>query len=117
MNEKKKVNIKKTIHAQLIVSQLAFLITNLYKNKHDKSMIVNKSTLTEGFYEKFMYNFFTNNKFTKYFLLNFIDLYIDYVKSNIGKSYLHTCKRSNFKWYFKKYMKSPKKTKRTSINK
>lgn len=102
MNEKREENIRKTIMSQLIVSQITFLIVNLNKQK-DNNHVVNKSILTSGMYDKFLYCFFNNIKLTKYFLLNFIDIYIQIIISNKGKSFEHVCKRANFRWYFKKH--------------
>ena len=85
MNEKRLEDINKTIICQLIVSQITFLIVNLNKNINEE-LIVNKSILVEGVYGKFLYNFIKNVKFTKYFLLNFIDVYVQYVRSKKGRS-------------------------------
>ncbi len=108
INEKREKDIRKTILANLIVSQLAFMFVNLDKKTKNKDKIINKSILTEGIYEDFLYNFFNNFKFTKYFLLNFFKTYVKYIATNRGKSFEHTCKRANFRWYFKKYFKNVK---------
>jgi len=108
MNEKRVDDINKTIICQLIISQITFLIVNLSKNIKDDELIVNKSILVDGIYGKFLYNFIKNIKFTKYFLLNFIDVYIQYVRSSSGRSFKHTCKRANYRWYFKKHFKNNK---------
>ena len=108
MNEKREVDINKTIICQLIISQITFLIVNLSKNTKDEELIVNKSILINGIYGDFLYNFIKNIKFTKYFLLNFINVYIKYVRSKKGRSFKHTCKRANYRWYFKKYFKNNK---------
>ena len=106
INEKRENDIIKTISAHLIVSQITFLFVNMFK-KHD-NVIVNKSVLTTGIYGKFLYNFFNNQKFTKYFLLNFINVYIQYVNSKKDRTFKHQCKRPNYRWYFKKYFKNEK---------
>ena len=106
INEKREKDIIKTISAHLIVSQITFLFVNMFK-KHD-NVIVNKSVLTTGIYGKFLYNFFNNQKFTKYFLLNFINVYIQYVNSKKDRTFKHQCKRPNYRWYFKKYFKNEK---------
>lgn len=108
MNEKREKDIIKTIISQLIVSQMTFLFVNLFKKHDNDSKIVNKSVLTVGIYDKFLYNFFNNHKFTKYFLLNFINEYIQYVNSKKGRSFKHQCKRPNYRWYFKKYFTNVK---------
>ena len=108
INEKRENSIKKLILSQLIVSQIAFIFVNANKGHKNKDKILNKSVLTDGFYDKFLYNFFQNAKFSKYFLLNFIKTHMIYIDTNRGKSVKHTCKRSNFRWYFKKYFKNVK---------
>ena len=107
-NEKQEKNIKKTLLANLIVSQITFLFTNLCKCNKDKDKIVNKSTLTFGLYDTFLYRLFTCCKFTKYFVTNFISMYIKYINTNRDKSNKRICKRPNFKSYFKKYIKNAK---------
>ena len=107
MNEKREEDITKTIISQLIVSQITFLIVNLNKQKDNKH-VVNKSILTDGIYDKYLYYFFNNIKFTKYFILNFIKIYIKIILSNKGKSFEHVCKRANYKWYFKKHFENVK---------
>ena len=108
INEKREKDIKKTILSQLIVSQITFIFVNFQKSSKNEHKIVNKSILTDGLYDKFLYNFFKNTKLTKYFLLNFIKVHMIYINTNRGKSVRHTCKRSNFRWYFKKYFKNVK---------
>ena len=103
-NEKQEKNIKKTLLANLIVSQITFLFTNLCKCNKDKDKIINKSTLTFGLYDTFLYRLFTCCKFTKYFVTNFISMYIKYINTNRDKSNKRICKRPNFKSYFKKYI-------------
>lgn len=107
MNEKSERNVKKSILSQLIVSQITFLFVNMNKQANSKT-IVNKSTLTNGIYDKFLYYFFNNKKLTKYFIQNFIKTYIKIITSNKGKTFPHTCKRSNYRWYFKKYFSDVK---------
>lgn len=108
INEKREKDIRKTILSHLIVSQLTFMFANINKKKKNQNKIVNKTTLTVGLYDKFLYKFFKNLKFTKYFLLNFMKIYVKYIRTNKGKSFDHTCKRPNFRWYFKKYFKNVK---------
>ncbi len=105
-NEKQEKNIKKTLLANLIISQIAFLFVNL--NKSNKNKIVNKSILTTGLYDNFLYKLFTCYKFTKYFIMNFINIYVKYIGTNKNKSNKRICKRTNFKSYFKKYIKNVK---------
>ena len=106
MNEKREIDIRKSIMSQLIVSQITFLFVNLNKQA-DNKLIVNKSILTTGIYGAFLYKFF-NGKITNYFMSQFIKIYIQIIRSNKGKSFLHTCKRSNYRWYFKKHFKNVK---------
>ena len=106
MNEKREIDIRKSIMSQLIVSQITFLFVNLNKQV-DNKLIVNKSVLTTGIYSAFLYKFF-NGKITNYFMLHFIKIYIQIIRSNKGKSFLHVCKRSNYRWYFKKHFKNVK---------
>jgi len=111
VNEKREISIKKTIMAHLLTSQLTFLFVNLNKHKTIVSnKIVNKSTLMEGIYDKFLYNFFKHKQFTKYFLLNFIETYVKFISTNGNKAKQvdHTCKRANYRWYFKNYFKNAK---------
>ena len=108
VNEKREVNIRKTVLAHLIVSQIAFIFVNFTKNKKNNNKIVNKSTLIEGIYDSFLYNFFTNKKFTKYYLVNFIKTYVRYINTNRGKSFAHVCIRANYRWYFKSQFKNVK---------
>ena len=108
MNEKREKDIIKTIFSQLIVSQMTFLFINLFKKHDNDNHILNKSVLTTGLYDNFLYNFFNNHKFTKYFLLNFINDYIQYINSKKGRSFKHQCKRPNYRWYYKKYFKNVK---------
>jgi len=101
INTTREKNTKKIIYAILIVSQLAYLFAFMdNKNKKD-GKILNKSTLTEGLYDKFMYYFIHNKKFTKYYLENFFSAYIFYIKTNVGTSSERICKMPNFRWYFK----------------
>lgn len=108
INEQRLIDIQKTIIAHLIVSQIAFTFANFNKKNNIKDKIVNKSILTEGIYDDFLFKFFNNLKFTKYFLTNFIATYVKYIQTNRNKSCPHTCKRSNFRWFFKKYFKNMK---------
>jgi hypothetical protein len=98
LNEHREKNIRKSIIANLIISQIAFLFNNLYKNE---SKIVNKSILTDGIYEDFLYKFLNNSRFTNNFILKFIKLYVKLIKSKKNRTYIHQCKRSNYKWYIK----------------
>ena len=112
INEKRERNVSKTIIAHLIVSQIAFIFVcsfaNFKKSNKNKKKIVNKSTLTDGIYDTFLYKFFKNHKFSKYYLTDFIKTYVKYIPTNRGKTVEHTCKRSNFRWYFKKYFSNVK---------
>jgi len=57
INEKREKDIKKTILSQLIVSQITFIFVNFQKSSKNEHKIVNKSILTDGLYDKFLYNF------------------------------------------------------------
>jgi hypothetical protein len=105
INEKNEENVKKTIYSILIVSKLVYLITNLYK-KDDK--IINKSILTIGFYDDFLYKFF-NNKITTYYFKKFVQTYIMYITKNVRTSFERVCKRPDFKSYYKYNKKKRKK--------
>jgi len=121
MNEKNEKNINKSIITQLIVSQITFLFVNMHETNEEKQVyfkkkvvndndnyVLNKRILTNGLYDDFLFKFFNNVKFTKYYLLNFLKEYISFVRSNKGKHFKHTCKRANYRWYFKKYFKNVK---------
>ena len=108
INEKREKDVRKTILAQLIVSQLAFIFVNMNKKEGFANKIVNKSILSEGIYDRFLYNFFKNKNFTKYFLISFIKTYVQYINTNKGKQSKHTCKRPNYRWYFKKFFNNVK---------
>jgi hypothetical protein len=108
VNEQREADIRKTVMAHLIVSQITYLFANMDNKRKIDGKILNKSVLTEGIYDKFMYNFINNHKFTKYFLIEFFKTYVQYIKTNAGTSSKRNCKRANHRWYFKKYFKNVK---------
>lgn len=108
INTSREKNTKKMIYANLIVSQLAYLFAYMDNKNKKNGKILNKSTLTEGLYDKFIYYFIHNTKFSKYYLEQFFSTYVSYIKTNVGTSSERICKRPNFRWYFKQYFKNPK---------
>lgn len=111
-NEKRETEIKKTLFANLIVSQITFLVMNLKANKSkkdtDNNKVINKSILTKGIYDKFLFYFFKNIHFTHYFLINFFKVRIKYIKTNRDKSNPRICKRPNHLSYYKNCTKNVK---------
>jgi len=123
MNEKTEINIKKSISAQLIISQITFLIVNMHKSVNDKqryfkkkiitennvdNYVLNKKVLIKGIFDDFLFKFFNNIRFTKYYLNDFFDTYIKFILTNVGKHNSHTCKRCNYRWYYKKHFTNAK---------
>ena len=108
VNEKRECDIRKTIASHVIVSQLAYMFANIDHPKKINGKVINKSILSEGLYDEFLFNFFNNSKFTKCFLTNFFKIYVKYIKTSVGTSTQRICNRPNFRWYFKKYFKNVK---------
>ena len=124
MNEQREKDINKTIVAQLIVSQITYLFINMHKsnndkqhyfkgktinNENNKDYVLNKNIITEGLFGDFLFKFFNNIRFTKYYLLEFLKTYIKFIKTNLNKKNKHECKRSNYRWYFKQHFENDKK--------
>lgn len=107
--KKSEETVRKTILACLILSQITFMLSNFFNIKQHENKIVNKSILTEGMYEDFLFKFF-KNKLTKHYMTKFIETYVTYIKTSVGKSFDHVCKRTNFLWYYRSCNRSKKST-------
>ena len=110
MNEKREISIKKSMYAQLIVSQIASIFNNLNKLLENNTKIkkVNNTHLTKGIYEEFLFHFISNHKFTKYKLLRFFKEYVKYITYKLNRTAERICKRPNHLSYFKNMLKNPK---------
>ena len=110
INEKKHKNIIKSVYGNLIVSQITHIFNNLNKVYEKETKKVNKSLLTTGIYDEFLYKFFTGGRLTKSFMLVFFKTYIKYVKHKLNRTTTRECKRPNFLSYFKNFVDNPKST-------
>ena len=123
MNEHREKDINKTINAQLIVSQITYLFVNLHKSNNDKqhylkktvindennnNYVLNKSILTDGLFDDFLFKFFNNIQFSKYYLLDFLKIYITFNITHLNKNNKRECKRSNYRWYNKQHFDNDK---------
>jgi hypothetical protein len=114
LDEKKEENIRKTLLCNLIVSQITCIFDN-FKKGIDKK-ILNKSKLTKGIYNEFLYRFLNGN-LTMYFLDNFMMIYIQYITSSAGKSFERIGKRPISRdWYRKGAKQKIKQRKNIETN-
>jgi hypothetical protein len=107
MNQKDAESIHKSIYVQLIISRITCLLIKMYEKKKCKSRsnsIINKSTLTQGLYEDFLY-LFINGRLNKRIISRFAGNYIVAITTNKGKSIPRICTRPYMKWYIKQYFK------------
>jgi len=100
--------IIKSTYCILIISQLIYLLSHVF-SKPQKDMIVNKSSLMEGFYDHFLlrliYNDKCGKKFNKSYIRSFIITYINLIKTVLDVSRPRVSKNTNSKWYNKSYQK------------
>jgi len=107
MNERSKVSIMKTIYAQLIVSRIVHLLS-IIKGVHPTctNMIVNKTELTKGVYNKFLFHFIYRKKFSRGMIRKFLTIYASYILSQKGRQFERISIKPFTKWYVKRYLKN-----------
>jgi len=102
---KSAVAIRKSIYCQMLIMKLVNLIakTNQSRFKHIKSnRIINKKTITDGFYKGFLFRLFSN-MLNRRFINSFNKNYIVIITTNKGKFNPRVCVTSGMKWYSKQY--------------
>ena len=109
--------IRKSIYCQLIIAKLVNLFAKIGRRKlvlknaktHNKSeiksnRIINKSTLTSGFYSN-MLILMLNGILNRSRLDHFFNTYVVLITTNKGKCVRRICVTPHLKWYSKQYTK------------
>ena len=111
IEESQEENILKSIYSNVIISLISYLFTMLNEKTEAASKKINKSLLSSGIFEEFLYNFLTGRNFNTATLIKFCKIYIKFVITSESRYYKRICKRCNKFSYFKNGLKNPKSMK------
>ena len=101
IEESREENILKSIYSNVIISLISYLFTMLNEKTEAASKKINKSLLSSGIFEEFLYNFLTGRNFNTATLIKFCKIYIKFVITSESRYYKRICKRCNKFSYFK----------------
>ena len=111
IEEYQEENILKSIYSNVIISLISYLFTMLNEKNDAANKKINKSLLSFGIFEEFLYNFLTCLNFNTTTLIKFCKIYIKFIITSESRSCKRICKRCNKLSYFKNCLKNPKSTK------
>ena len=106
--ESKEHNVIKSDYSHLITSQIQYMLSVLNELMENSSKKINKSLLTTGIMDTFIYNFLTCTNLDEDSTRKFCKVYIRFILTKTNRSYDRKTKRCNSLSYFKNSLKCPK---------
>ena len=99
------IAIRKSIYCQMMIMKLVNLIAKINSRQFTRvkaNRIINKKTLTDGFYRGFIFRLFSNT-LSRRNILSFNKNYIVLITTNTGKFNERICVTPGLKWYTKQH--------------